>query len=90
MRHQKLKAGKTPAGDHITPDVLKADKIPLHMSYIHTLMIPGGLRGGSQRRTNHSATFPMKATQVNTRTGTEYCLDQQDPGHFGQNNECAA
>lgn len=36
MSNQKIKAGKSPAGDHISHDVLKADKIPLHVSYIHT------------------------------------------------------
>ncbi len=36
-----MKVGKTPAGDNISPGVLKADKIPGHMSYIHSIMIPG-------------------------------------------------
>lgn len=60
MSHPKIKAVKPPAGEHISNDV------PLHMSYIKALMIPGPWRRKSQK-TRHLVKFPMKATQSKTR-----------------------
>lgn len=60
MSHLKIKAVKPLAGEHISNDV------PLHMSYIQALMIPGPWRRKPQK-THYLVKFPMKATQCKTR-----------------------